>query len=409
MVLGSYTRTDANGGGEAPFSLFVLSAKSPQALKAKATDLADALEGSPLAGARLKDVAYTLVAGRHHFKYRMAIVTGAKEELIALLRTSVEKHRLPGVLRGEVLRDFVARSSIRKCIGDLCSSGGRLPSDPPMIREDLTALAELYCQGYDIPPRELYRQLQPAMIHLPTYPFLRETYWPAPAASDPVSVTDQPVTREGTPALVQEGTLPLVREGTLPLIQEGTSPLVYEEAWEEQPLEEASPFPPSGVWLAFLTSEKYRTALLSAAEQAGCKASVIFIASSEAKEDMASSAAYRLRDQSEEAWITVLRAVRERYGVPDSIFYGYPLEDVASCRDYHALFCLVRAIKREKMNALRFILAGSCNQAASVERCYLESFIGLERTARTILPGTCFRYVLQATTGDGQLVSNGCG
>jgi len=387
MVLSSYTRADANGGAEAPFYLFVLSAKSPQAFKAKATELADALEGSLLAGARLKDVAYTLLAGRHHFKYRMAIVTGSKEELVALLRSSAEKQRQPGVLRGEVSRDFVARSSIRKCIGDLCSSGGRLKSDAPMIREDLTALAEFYCQGYDIPPRELYLQLQPAMIHLPTYPFLRDAYWPAPAANGPVSGTEQPAAREGTPSPVREATPSPVREGF--------SPLVYEEAWEEEPPGETSPPPPSGVWLAFLTSEKYRTALLSAVGQAGCEPSVIFIASPEAKDQLAFPTAYRLPDQSEEAWTTVLRAVRERYGVPDSIFYGYPLEDAASGQDYHALFCLIRAIKKEKMNALRFILAGACDQAASVESCYLESLIGLQRTAGTVLPGICFRYVLQ--------------
>ena len=42
-------------------------------------------------------------------------------------------------------------------------------------QEILHALADFYCQGYVIDWRQLFGDLKPLRIHLPTYPFVKET------------------------------------------------------------------------------------------------------------------------------------------------------------------------------------------------------------------------------------------
>jgi acyl transferase domain-containing protein/SAM-dependent methyltransferase/acyl carrier protein len=75
-----------------------------------------------------------------------------------------------------VSRDFKAQAALqgygtellRKC------ADNQLPAQ--QYRESLYALAELYCQGYDFPWRELYSDI-PQRLHLPVYPFEKEHYW----------------------------------------------------------------------------------------------------------------------------------------------------------------------------------------------------------------------------------------
>ncbi|MEL7148721.1 MAG: phosphopantetheine-binding protein, partial [Bacteroidota bacterium] len=54
----------------------------------------------------------------------------------------------------------------------------------------LSTMSEFYCQGYTIASEVLFSGLQVKIVHLPTYPFLREEYW----------VTEKPATaKKNTP------------------------------------------------------------------------------------------------------------------------------------------------------------------------------------------------------------------
>ncbi|MDN5929528.1 MAG: SDR family NAD(P)-dependent oxidoreductase [Pseudonocardia sp.] len=67
-----------------PVALLLLSAKSPTALDAARTALADHLAGGDVA---LEDVAYTLAIGRRTFDYRAALVVADRDEAVTALRT----------------------------------------------------------------------------------------------------------------------------------------------------------------------------------------------------------------------------------------------------------------------------------------------------------------------------------
>ena len=72
-------------GRDGPSTLLVLSAKTPTALEAATTHLADTLEAAP--HLPLRDVAFTLRAGRHPFAWRRVVVAGDSAEAVRALRS----------------------------------------------------------------------------------------------------------------------------------------------------------------------------------------------------------------------------------------------------------------------------------------------------------------------------------
>ncbi len=79
VVLGSHHRAAAATGAGEP-QLLVLSARSPQALRAYAADMADALEQTP--EPELPRVAYTLQVGRTPYPHRAALVARSLPEAV---------------------------------------------------------------------------------------------------------------------------------------------------------------------------------------------------------------------------------------------------------------------------------------------------------------------------------------
>jgi polyketide synthase PksL/polyketide synthase PksN len=55
--------------------------------------------------------------------------------------------------------------------------GRELKYDRDKYRGVVYALAELYCQGYEIDWGRLYGDSKPVRVHLPAYPFAKNRYW----------------------------------------------------------------------------------------------------------------------------------------------------------------------------------------------------------------------------------------
>jgi 3-oxoacyl-(acyl-carrier-protein) synthase/thioesterase domain-containing protein/acyl carrier protein len=118
--------------------LLALSARSAEALGAMQRRLADHLEHHPELA--LRDVAYTLRAGRHLFDVRKALVVSSREDAIAQLR-------------GESARDVSAV--------------------PELVR--LIELARRFVE--DREPSSDEGGTKARFVHLPGYPFERRTLW----------------------------------------------------------------------------------------------------------------------------------------------------------------------------------------------------------------------------------------
>lgn len=153
-----------------PF-LFCLSAKSPEALEARARDLIDWLEG---AGNRVDpaDLSYTLNAGRSHFGCRMAWVADNLTDLRAKLEARPKGLSIPS---GDVKETASARAELAR-LGDLAAL------------RDVRPVAELFVRGVEIDWQAFYRGQNVRRVSAPTYPFQRMRCWPWPADAAPMEV-----------------------------------------------------------------------------------------------------------------------------------------------------------------------------------------------------------------------------
>ncbi|BBA33898.1 hypothetical protein sS8_1944 [Methylocaldum marinum] len=163
--------------------LIPLSAKTPADLAARVEALADWLdqdgEDYPLG-----DIATTLLLGRTHFDYRLALVASDRQALAAALR---ERLASPESAWAKV-RPEQERSAALRQFGSRLLAELRDPGLPDREREEtLESLADLYRQGYPLEWRLLYRDADTPRavfrkVPLPTYPFIGQRYWLAPAA-----------------------------------------------------------------------------------------------------------------------------------------------------------------------------------------------------------------------------------
>jgi acyl transferase domain-containing protein len=180
---------------DAPAYLIVLSARSGGQLKQQVLDLLAHLEGTP--GPAMTDVSFSLFAGRMHFAHRLACVARNREELMQLLGQWVESGAAGRVYAAEVQEARVREHAALARLGNRCIHECRNATAAEVL-ENLTAIADLYVQGYSLDFQALFSG-DAKRVPLPTYPFARERYW-AGAVSDaaprsPVARADEPAER----------------------------------------------------------------------------------------------------------------------------------------------------------------------------------------------------------------------
>jgi polyketide synthase PksN len=177
------------GAAPAPYHLLLLSAQNEESLRERVEDLAAYLEGT--GGAELSDVAYTLMAGRQHFRHRLAVVVQEREDAVAVLRQAAAGATLANCFRGSTPREFAGQPALRRYAEELIAGGAT--AAPQEWLESLQALADLYCLGYDLPWSRWGGDDHPRRVHLPTYPFRRRQYRiTAPTAGDAQAAVARP-------------------------------------------------------------------------------------------------------------------------------------------------------------------------------------------------------------------------
>ncbi|UWF51894.1 SDR family NAD(P)-dependent oxidoreductase [Pseudomonas sp. N3-W] len=175
VVLQSYSPQHAGAALRRPCYLLVLSAKTRDALQEKAAQLNVALEQGGYRDEQLPSISHTLLEGRHHFRYRLALVTADLEEARYGLQRYLAGEKRANLFGGEVEREFAPRKTVSRYIEQLLDDSLKAGEDE--LRELLSGLADCYRQGYDIDGGRLF-VVTPPRVSLPGYPFARERYWP---------------------------------------------------------------------------------------------------------------------------------------------------------------------------------------------------------------------------------------
>ncbi|MGW1190766.1 SDR family NAD(P)-dependent oxidoreductase [Streptomyces sp. NPDC002559] len=165
--------------------LVVLSARTPDQLRAQAARLAEHLDGAG-ARERLADIAFTLQIGREDREERLAVVATSVSGLRAALRAHLDGETdTPGVHRGTVGKP-------RSAVADLAADEelGHLLVARLARQGKLAELAELWTQGVAPDWYALHGPDTPRRISLPSYPFAHDRYWAGDL--EPLGAPDAP-------------------------------------------------------------------------------------------------------------------------------------------------------------------------------------------------------------------------
>ncbi|MDX3229221.1 amino acid adenylation domain-containing protein [Streptomyces sp. ME19-01-6] len=143
---------------------YVLSARTPEALRGAAQRLADHLAEQDVPAG---DLAYTLQVGREPMAHRLAVVADGA----AALRSELTAH-----LAG---RPSAVRTG--KAERPAAPPAGPTAGDP--AAEDPAAVADAWLAGAEVDWTALHRGAARRRLHLPTYPFARTRHWFTPGAT----------------------------------------------------------------------------------------------------------------------------------------------------------------------------------------------------------------------------------
>lgn len=197
-----------------PWYLLALSAKTREALEDRIKNLLSTLQNRPEQD--LARISYTLLEGRHHFEYRAAMVIRNREDAVYVLQQAGTKEKLPNLFRGKVPRDFTGQKTIAEYAQDLLGQIEKEKANPAKIQEILLTLADLYCQGYELDWQPLFGGVKPPRIHLPGYPFARESYWIADRHWTPELRPEKPDREIAAAGYIH----PLIHENTSDILEQ---------------------------------------------------------------------------------------------------------------------------------------------------------------------------------------------
>jgi thioester reductase-like protein len=145
----------------------LLSARSPERLTASASALLAFLRSERGGASPVADIAWTLMVGRRAFEYRLALVVSSREELLERLGEFEAGDGAEPVPAGQ--RGLGESEPDREYLSMLAARG------------DVSRLADLWVQGWNVDWEKLLEPARAHIVSLPTYPFARDRYWIDPA------------------------------------------------------------------------------------------------------------------------------------------------------------------------------------------------------------------------------------
>ncbi|MBN2441747.1 MAG: SDR family NAD(P)-dependent oxidoreductase, partial [Spirochaetales bacterium] len=160
-----------------PYYLIVLSAKTEKSLADKIQEMISLFRNNQFTTEELLRLSYTLITGRQHFRYRVSLVIQDPEDCLYTLEKYQNQEGLPNIFSGKVFSDFKGQKAIEKYGQELISHIHKEKEKKSKYQEILFALADFYCQGYELDWYNLYEAPAPVKMSLPTYPFEKTDYW----------------------------------------------------------------------------------------------------------------------------------------------------------------------------------------------------------------------------------------
>ena len=185
--------------------------------------------------------------------------------------------------------------------------------------------------------------------------------------------------------------------------QEPYEMMTFEEIWQEEALPDEytraiSPNKPTRL-VCFLSNPENQQVLTKTFQIYDQPTEIIFISQSITYQKE-NRQMYGISRTDRNTYMEAFRSIRDderensRDSGVDAILYLWPLEDPGCIKDYSCIVYILQAMGATKLTAGRVQFAAQFQNA--LERCYLESWIGFERSLRLILPNTQVAATFQA-------------
>lgn len=174
VVLKSY-HADPVKVNKVPAHLFVFSAKNENVLQQILGEYRAYFESKDtISNEELQSISYTLMNGRSHFRFRCAIIAKDYHEMLEMLRRAERTTKENNIFFGKVEKNFEEAQDKLDQILLLkeCLLKDRIEAH--QYHSILEKLAELYVSGYE----DLWNDVNPGLLSLPTYPFVEKVCWP---------------------------------------------------------------------------------------------------------------------------------------------------------------------------------------------------------------------------------------
>ncbi|QOT00446.1 SDR family NAD(P)-dependent oxidoreductase [Brevibacterium sp. JNUCC-42] len=182
------------------------------------------------------NMSYTLLMGRKHFSHRLAFVVHERNELVHVLKRWLEKGKAPEVYTSILNKNEQREQMALKRYGNECIRNLNANMAANDYIEQLSILASLYTQGYELDFEQLFLYQNYARISLPTYPFAKERYWVPERAVDSIKsvINETPGEADEIQPFVQQNSSDILEETILSDMLAATSekPMMLAPVWE---------------------------------------------------------------------------------------------------------------------------------------------------------------------------------
>ncbi|NEW09012.1 SDR family NAD(P)-dependent oxidoreductase [Paenibacillus sp. SYP-B3998] len=342
-------------------AIIVLSAKDENRLKEYVDRFLIALENEEYTDKDLADIAYTLQVGRESMEARLAMTVASIKEL---------KEKFKTYLEGKENSEDIYRSQVKPKKGGLAISA---------VGKEMQEAMELWVEGFVIDWEGLYRNNKPKRISLPTYPFAKERYWIQTNAGVRKKENEEPFSRDHSP-------------------EDPHELMMFTEEWEEAPLNDY-PVNELKTIVCFLSNPENQKRIKVQIKKRNPGANVIFI--SQGKDFQKDNEEnYLISKSDKRTYEEAFSGILTDYKKITAVVYLWPYEDPECIEDYKNIVYILQAIASEKVETERFILGAQYK--TELERCYLESWIGFERSLGPMVSKTRVKVVIQEKENSNQ-------
>jgi len=173
--------------------------------------------------------------------------------------------------------------------------------------------------------------------------------------------------------------------------EENFEMMTFEETWQEEALINTTPNTIKTM-VCFLSDQQNQQTIREELQKIDSQTKVIFISQGTAYQKIAPQEYMIVRDDLD-TYRKAFQSIQEEYCEVDALLYLWELEDPSCIEEYTSHVYILQAMAGAKL-LIKRLLSGA-QFANGLQRCYLESWIGFERSLGLVLPNTQVAVIYQ--------------